>query len=64
WCNEWSFTNHCECTAEIAQAASDYLRLQTLMEQKEELEAQLETQTGRWIYLNELAENIEKQTRL
>lgn len=53
-----------ECTAEIAQAASDYLRLQTLMEQKEELEAQLETQTGRWIYLNELAENIEKQTQI
>lgn len=45
-------------SAKITEAASDYIRLQELMSQKETLEADLEAKTERWIYLNELAEKI------
>ncbi|WP_283606621.1 ABC-F family ATP-binding cassette domain-containing protein [Faecalispora anaeroviscerum] len=50
-----------ECEAEISQSASDYVRLQTLMDQKAELEANLEAKTERWLYLTELAEKIAAQ---
>lgn len=43
---------------EIEQAATDYIRLQELMEQKSALEEQLEQKTERWLYLEELAEEI------
>ena len=49
------------CSKEITAAASDYVRLQELMTQKESLEVQLEQKTERWVYLNELAEKIEAQ---
>ncbi|WP_099205373.1 ABC-F family ATP-binding cassette domain-containing protein [Scatolibacter rhodanostii] len=49
------------CEEEIRGAASDYVLLQTLTEQKRELEADLEQKTERWVYLNELAEKIENQ---
>ena len=49
------------CSTEITQAASDYIRLQELMSQKETLESELEAKTERWIYLNELAEKISEQ---
>lgn len=49
------------CSAEIAEAASDYVRLQTLMAEMELLKAELEAKTERWVYLNELAEKIEAQ---
>lgn len=49
------------CSDELAASASDYLRLQELMEQKETLEARLEEKTERWVYLNELAERIAAQ---
>ncbi|MGM9527098.1 MAG: ABC-F family ATP-binding cassette domain-containing protein [Oscillospiraceae bacterium] len=39
----------------------DYVRLSELMEQRQELEAQLEQKTERWVYLNELAERIQAQ---
>lgn len=39
----------------------DYVRLSELMEQRQELEAQLEQKTERWVYLNELAEKIKAQ---
>lgn len=39
----------------------DYVRLSELMEQRQELEAQLEQKTERWVYLNELAEKIQAQ---
>lgn len=42
----------------IADAASDYVLLQQLMEEKAELENQLEEKMERWVYLNELAEKI------
>lgn len=44
----------------IGATAADYVLLQQLMTQKEELEWQLEEQMERWIYLNELAERIEE----
>ncbi len=49
------------CSAEIAEAASDYLRLQELMANMELLKTELEAKTERWVYLNELAEKIETQ---
>lgn len=49
------------CTRDMAEAASDYIRLQALMVQMEQLKAQLEEKTERWVYLNELAEKIEAQ---
>ena len=50
-----------QCEAEIIKAASDYVQLQTLMEQKADLEAELDDKTERWVYLNELAEKIHLQ---
>ena len=50
-----------ECDAQISQSASDYVRLQELMEEKSALEAQLEEKTERWVYLYDLAERIAEQ---
>ena len=47
--------------AEMESAASDYVRLQALMDQKSELEQKLEEKTERWLYLEELAEAIAAQ---
>jgi ATP-binding cassette subfamily F protein uup len=49
-----------EVEGKIGTAAADYVLLQQLMAEKEELENQLEQQMERWIYLNDLAEKIEK----
>lgn len=46
---------------EMASVASQYSRLQELAEQKEELENQLEIKMERWVYLNDLAEQIAGQ---
>ena len=40
---------------------SDYLQLQQLQNQLQELEAQLEYKTERWIYLTDLKERIDAQ---
>lgn len=44
---------------EIAQSATQYSKLNELMEQKTDLEQQLEEKMDRWVYLNDLAEQIE-----
>ena len=44
---------------EILKAARDYSRLNSLMQEKEEKESQLEEKMERWMYLNDLAEQIE-----
>lgn len=44
--------------ADIAGAATEYSRLTALMEQKEQTEAALEEKMERWVYLNDLAEQI------
>ncbi len=49
------------CIAEQERAGSDYVKLQQLQSQQEELEAQLEYKTERWVYLNELKEKIDAQ---
>jgi len=49
------------CEAQIAENASDYVRLQDLSGQREALAARLEEKTDRWVYLNDLAERIEQQ---
>ncbi len=54
-------TRIADCEAEIGINASDYIRLQELMEEKSALEAQLEEKTERWVYLYDLAERIAAQ---
>lgn len=49
-----------EVDGKIGTTAADYILLQQLMESKGELEKQLEGQMERWMYLNDLAEKIEK----
>ena len=44
-----------------AAAGSDYVKLQELTEELEQLEAALEAKTERWIYLTELKEKIDAQ---
>ncbi len=46
---------------DIEKSASDYSKLGKLMEQKEDLEKQLEVKMDRWVYLNDLAEQIENE---
>ncbi len=45
--------------ADMAEAASNYSRLNELTAQKEVIEKQLEEKMERWVYLNDLAEQIE-----
>ena len=46
---------------EILAASSSYSRLQELMAEKERQEALLEEKMERWVYLNDLAEQIAAQ---
>ncbi|MCM3703917.1 ABC-F family ATP-binding cassette domain-containing protein [Paenibacillus macerans] len=50
-----------DIAGEMATAVSDAARLQELMKQQVEAEAELERLMERWTYLNELAEKIEAQ---
>lgn len=50
-----------ELDCEIAGAATQYSRLNELMQEKADVEAQLEHKMDRWVYLNDLAEKIEAQ---
>ncbi len=47
----------------IEEAARDFVKLKELMEEKEEKEAVLESKMERWVYLNELAEEIASNDR-
>lgn len=47
--------------AEQEEKASDYVALQALQERQTELENALEEKMDRWVYLNDLAEQIERQ---
>ena len=46
---------------EINTAGSDFGKLQKLTAQRDELSAQLDEKMERWVYLNDLAEQIEAQ---
>lgn len=50
-----------ELDGEIAGAATQYSRLNELMQEKTDVEAQLEHKMDRWVYLNDLAEKIKAQ---
>ena len=50
-----------ELDGEIAGAATQYSRLNEQMQEKADVEAQLEHKMDRWVYLNDLAEKIEAQ---
>jgi ATP-binding cassette subfamily F protein uup len=50
-----------ETEEKLKNAATDYTLLQQLSAEKEDLEKQLEEKMERWMYLNELAEKIEKK---
>ena len=45
--------------AAVLEAVSEYTKLSELTQTKEELEQQLEEKMDRWVYLNDLAEQIE-----
>ena len=49
------------CQAEQAACGSDYVKLQELQARQAELEAALDEKTERWVYLNELKEQIDAQ---
>ena len=46
---------------EQESCGSDYVKLQELQARQAELEAALEEKTERWVYLNELKEQIDAQ---
>lgn len=46
---------------EIAKEASNYVLLSELIAEKNSLEAELDAQTERWVYLNDLADRIAQQ---
>ncbi len=48
---------------DIEKAATDFVRLNNLMEEKKEAEANLEQKMERWMYLEELAAKIEEQNQ-
>lgn len=47
----------------ISRNATDFVRLNELVKEKEEAEAQLEEKMDRWVYLNDLAERIKQQKK-
>lgn len=47
--------------ADMAKFATEYTRLEELMEEKIEVEKKLEEKMDRWVYLSELKEKIDKQ---
>ena len=47
---------------EIAASGADFVALQAAMAKKEQLESQLEAKMDRWVYLNDLAEQIAAQS--
>ena len=46
----------------MAEAATQYSRLNEIIQEKEEAEKQLEMKMDRWVYLNDLAERIAQQS--
>lgn len=47
----------------ITKTTSDYVELEKLLKEKEDIEDKLEHQMARWVYLSELQEKIEQQKR-
>ena len=52
-----------DLVSQLNKHATDYVKLQELLEEKHKAELQLEEKMERWIYLNDLAEEIEIQKK-
>ena len=52
-----------ELVEQISKCATDFIKLNELMQEKEKTEAELSDKMERWVYLNDLAEKIEAQKR-
>ena len=52
-----------EVEVQMNEASSDFEQLQKLASQKEQLEKKLEDAMERWVYLTELAEEIERRKK-
>ena len=52
-----------ELEEQISKCATDFIKLNELMQEKEKREAELSDKMERWVYLNDLAEKIEAQKR-
>ncbi|MDD3340213.1 MAG: ABC-F family ATP-binding cassette domain-containing protein [Lachnospiraceae bacterium] len=52
-----------DCDKQMLANASDYGKLKELTEKKEDAEKQLEEKMDRWVYLNDLAEQIQQQNQ-
>lgn len=48
---------------QISKCATDFIKLNEFMQEKEKTEAELSDKMERWVYLNDLAEKIEAQKR-
>ena len=52
-----------ELEEEIARNATDFVKLNAFVQEKEETQSLLDEKTERWVYLNDLAERIEEQKK-
>ena len=52
-----------ELEEQISKCATDFVKLNELMQEKEKTEDELSDKMKRWVYLNDLAEKIEAQKR-
>lgn len=52
-----------ELEEQISKCATDFIKLNELMQEKEKTEVELSDKMERWVYLNDLAEKIEAQKR-
>ena len=52
-----------ELEDQISKCATDFIKLNEFMQEKEKTEAELSDKMERWVYLNDLAEKIEAQKR-
>lgn len=52
-----------ELDGQISKCATDFIKLNEFMQEKERTEAKLSDKMERWVYLNDLAERIEEQKK-
>ena len=52
-----------ELEEQISKCATDFIKLNEFMQEKEKTEAELSDKMERWVYLNDLAEKIEEQKK-
>ena len=52
-----------ELEEQISKCATDFIKLNEFMQEKEKTEAKLSDKMERWVYLNDLAERIEEQKK-